>query len=214
MSELNGSVNMSGRGEGKIIICDFDGTLIKNNSFPDWVLFAARRSLLSFRFDIFFCVLFLLVKRKILRDINHDEFKRGIDGIDYPLSWGRDFCLRLKSGISEAVLDKILEVNLPVVILTAAPSCYGKYISTMFGFSIVDVYTSGFLNGVYCCNFGIKKLSRFNEVFQGVDYVLFSDHEDDFFLAKASRLFFLCNPTADAVDFYNKNGIEYFLIEG
>jgi len=198
-----------------LVVTDFDGTVIRKNSFPMWILFILKMSLKKRRWEVLFSVVFLLFKRKVFGIIDHSEFKRKINALDIPDAWALSFCLKLTGYLSGAVVEAIKGLNLPVVVTTAAPECYAKYIPDVLNFNVLAVLSSGVdsRTGLYVDNVREEKLNVFKNNFGVVDVVFFSDHQDDLCFAKFSKKFYLCNPKREALDFFEKESFCFAVVE-
>lgn len=108
---------------------DFDGTLIRINSFPYWIMFSGGYALISFKLGLFFKIINLLFERKIQHKISHVEFKRRL--IELPISensnqkFGNFLLFFVRKELKEE-LKKLHEQNHKIVISSAAPEVYLK----------------------------------------------------------------------------------------
>lgn len=196
-----------------VLVVDFDGTIYKGNSFPGWIIFCLRRSLVELRFRLLFRMALLLFLRKICRVISHEEFKHGINKISYPESWAYDFCCSLENGFDERVLRHISDFPLhPLVISTAAPWCYAKALVRCSRLKVISVISSAEVEGVFVNNYGPKKLEMTVDFlsragFSGMEIILFTDHHSDIHLARKSSITYLCNSDSKTLCLYKSNGV-------
>lgn len=118
----------------KVVCVDFDGTLIRTNSFPKWILFCLERSIKEMRLLLAVQLVTLLFLRKAMSSLSHVEFKKMINDLNYPEGWSEYFCKKLyKDYRSHAVFTKIKALDVDKVILTtAAPCCYAKSLAQVF----------------------------------------------------------------------------------
>lgn len=188
-----------------VTVADFDGALISRNSFSLWIKYAAIRSLTTCRFGLLLEILSLVVERKVLRRTRHDEFKREIDSLEYPADWARGFVLGLRVYLYADVLERLLEVSAgKVLIATAAPSCYARFLPELLPFPVRDVICSQLDGSRYIDNCGAVKrdrvCSRLSERGGNRDnFIFFTDHEDDLPTAQVSVRTYLCHPSTSAV---------------
>lgn len=208
----------------RCFLVDFDGTLVRVNSFPLWIKFCLRKSFLEFRYFLLAKIFFLLFLRKFFNLISHEVFKAKLDSFCYPPGWVHDFvsCLYEKNRV-DLVLDRINQLGSDcdmVLITTAAPSCYAKEISGFFYFNnintkVVSSYCSS--DGVYFDNYRGNKLTRIREIldFDSIsNFVLFTDSPDDLHLAEISSTIFLCNPTDKSLEEFSGHNLKVEVLRG
>lgn len=108
---------------------DFDGTLIRINSFPYWIMFSGGYALISFQFGLLGKIINLLFKRKIQHKISHSEFKKKL--VQLPISESSDqrFSTFLTNFVRKDLKKELTELyqkNHSIVISSAAPEVYLK----------------------------------------------------------------------------------------
>lgn len=188
-----------------VTVADFDGALISQNSFSLWIKYVAIRSLTSGRFGLLLKIFSLVVERKVLRSTQHVEFKRGIDSLEYPADWALGFVRKLRPYLHSDVLEKLRQVSAgDVLIATAAPSCYARFLPELLPLPVRDVICSQFDGARYIDNVGAVKrdrvCSRLSEFGGARDsFIFFTDHEDDLPTATVAVCTYLCHPTTAAV---------------
>lgn len=204
----------------KTIVVDFDGTLIRKNSFPNWIKFVLKSAINSFKFQIFFSVLSLLLRRKVLKNITHLEFKRRVDSLNYPSDWAKQFLKNLKASLSpkvyEAIENERRNDTRSLIVSTAAPECYARYIPEVFfeKQNILCVCSRHQEGQGYFNNFQANKAASLEELLESEPgFILFTDHSDDYELAKRCDFFYLCNPNETDLQFFMKMGISYKLVQ-
>src|SRR5690606_35383747 len=109
-----------------IAIFDFDGTLVGINSFPVWILFILKKSILNARFDIFIKILFLIFRRKLIFGFSHLEFKERLVLLINGL-WASEFADSIRNDkniVAWACMERHLQGGDLVVISSAAPLDY------------------------------------------------------------------------------------------
>ncbi|MBN8441473.1 MAG: haloacid dehalogenase-like hydrolase [Thauera sp.] len=195
-----------------LTVADFDGTLISGNSFPLWIRFVAVRSLTTFRFRLFVAITAAVLKRKIFCATQHGEFKRKVDSLSYPDGWAADFVNELRSRLHADVLGKMASVARgPVLIATAAPSCYARAVPAILPLPVCGVVCSQQEGADYIDNTGATKRDRICAGLSraGSDrgnFILFTDHEDDLPTAIAAVKTYLCHPSAAALQAFKPLG--------
>ena len=154
--------------------------------------------------------------RKVFNLISHESFKKSINNISYPLSWSEEFCQFVyKSFLANNIYNFILSQKYDqIFISTAAPGCYARSISKIFEFdgSKVKIVSSDKNNLKHFENSKINKYLNTFPLFNGKQYTLFTDHIDDFYLAKKSTKTFLCNPDKHSLREYKKTNIKIEII--
>ncbi len=178
-----------------VLICDLDGTLLRGNSFPLWILYLIggplpetglrRRVVLSLR------VQRLLLRRKLGR-IGHDHLMRGVQ-----LAWHDSGCatndlveerfLRLlrrwvRPGV-EALLRRIAAGEVDAILATAAAGEYANGLGRILGFRHI-LTTPCRLGPGETLNAGTRKLERvlaYLDARRWADrpLLLLTDHMDD-----------------------------------
>lgn len=108
-------------------VFDFDGTLIRINSFPYWVLFLIGFSVWKFRFFVAIKVCILLIHREILKSISHVDFKKALMEIPFTKAYHKNFAIFLSRFARKKLLNEleILHQNgHKITITSAAPEFY------------------------------------------------------------------------------------------
>lgn len=200
----------------QIICIDFDGTLIRGNSFPLWIKFVLKKSIRSGRFILFFYLGFILFLRKILGYLDHVSFKAKVDSINYPSSWAEEFCGDLfKQQLASEVMDKIHSLKASnFIVTTAAPACYAEAIPRWFLFDQVSptILSSHFRGDYYYDNYRKNKAALTLGIVDS-NYILFTDHIDDFSLAEQADQVFLCNPSNSCLKSYQNSSVQFVLLK-
>lgn len=201
----------------KIACVDFDGTLIRGNSFPKWILFSLIHSLREGRLVFFLQLFSLLLLRKGVPLLSHVEFKKRVNNLNYSKNWADDFCKKLyKEDISLAVFTQLKKLDVDkVVVTTAAPCCYAKSLAKQFAFEDVrfDILCSHLQEQDFYDNYREKKKAFTLNHIGDNEFILFTDHRDDITIARCAKEVFLCNPSPHNRDVYAEEGVQYNLIQ-
>lgn len=199
-----------------ILVSDFDGTLIRVNSFPKWILFVLKKSFLSFNLTLLFFVTVALVKRKFFSNISHLEFKQIIDGFDYPKGWSFEFVTIIFSKYkSEAVLSEIGKFSFEsLLITTAAPECYAQAIPFVLKKDNIEasILCSRMVDNEFVDNYQQQKKKLALKYIKDEEFIFFTDHYDDLALAKYAQTLYLCNPSARNKQVFDACELNYKII--
>jgi phosphoserine phosphatase len=178
-----------------VLIFDLDGTLLRCNSFPHWVLFLTigrlpglgprRRMALSLR------VIRLMLRRKI-GWMHHDELQRRLqvawqaataDGGKARTDRFEATLVRQLRPNVRSCLDLVAERQLDAVLATAAAADYAEALGRRLGFRHVLATRSGRLAGEPA-NAGAAKRQKVADFLCDIGWckrqrILFTDHIDD-----------------------------------
>jgi phosphoserine phosphatase len=178
-----------------LLICDLDGTILQNNSFPLWILYlmggrlpelgVRARLLLSLR------VQRLLLHRRLGR-IEHTRLMREVQHAWHLASHGAadSAAARVPALLRrrvrpefEPVLQQIAAGEIDAVLATAAAAEYARPLGLLLGFREV-LATPSRLPPDGALNHGAEKLRRVQEFLTGRQWtrrsrVLLTDHIDD-----------------------------------
>lgn len=188
------------------IVSDFDGTIIKKNSFPMWIKFVLARSAKEGRLFLFFSVLWLTFLRKVFKVLSHASFKSKIDDIQYPKEYSSDFMLKLEQFIVPQVINKLKEYDTTIIVSTAAPRCYACAISELlqqYSINASNVLSSHQIKNGYFDNYKKNKTLIFDSNDWEIE-VFFTDSLDDVSMISLSRAFYYCGEEVDFGDNQNK----------
>ncbi|WMO14773.1 HAD family hydrolase [Pseudoalteromonas piscicida] len=197
-----------------IIVCDFDGTLITKNSFPLWVKFLLKESLFDLNIRLFFSLIFLLVKRKLFRQ-THSDFKRSLMLLNLNEDYNKRFVLTLNKYVNCDVIDNLCDCDndTSIVISTAAPSNYAKYLDFILPVEIDKVFCSEICEGKFFENYAQAKVdSLYSYYGYAFNITAYTDHHEDIPLLLASHKAFLVNPSKESLIELSKVNIDYTLI--
>ncbi|MEZ8585580.1 HAD family hydrolase [Vibrio cyclitrophicus] len=61
--------------KNKIVVFDFDETILKKNSFTIWCRWLVKYYFFNFRVLLFLNLVYLILQRKVFRRLEHEEFK-------------------------------------------------------------------------------------------------------------------------------------------
>jgi phosphoserine phosphatase len=181
------------RDDTSVLICDLDGTILRANSFPLWILYLIagplpelglrRRAVLSLRAQT------LLLRRKLGR-IDHEQLMRGIQeawhdagGTDAAADRVPRLLRRLVRPMFEPLLHQIAVGRIDAVLATAAAGEYANVLGYQLGFRHV-LTTSCRLARHGALNVGRQKLLNVLEFLSDQGWaerplVLLTDHLDD-----------------------------------
>lgn len=189
----------------KIVVVDLDGCLCKINSFRYWLLFTFLFFLFSFRWTSlmkFNKYIFL----RIFRKSNRVEMKRDILSLteNMPRYFTVAFSGFLSLFVNRQVCSQIRRyenMNISVVLCTAAPSCYVHIFAEKFNFSqIFATPTISIKN--WKENIGQEKWESVVSYY-GNDVVLecvITDHHDDLPLLVHAKKRLLVGPTKGTLE--------------
>ena len=202
-----------------LLCLDFDGTLIKVNSFPKWVLFILQKLFFSFKYTLFFKIGILLLKRK-LGLTSHILFKQRLESVKYPNEWIDEFLdILLRKSINHHVMKEVNNLQSTVdkfIITTAAPCCYASRLSiamARYSSSEFDVLCSHIKESCLVDNYEFNKVHLVNKAYGSKNrIVLFTDSKDDLPLAEISEFVYLCNPDQPSLDIFKSKSIPFTLI--
>jgi len=200
------------------VVVDFDGTLITGNSFPSWIIFILRKSVYSLKLKTVLIVLGLLIRRKVLKNITHIQLKERVDSLSYPHLWGAQFMKELKKSESLKVYNGIqpyTESQSKILVSTAAPNCYAKYIPEVFfpDYHAECITSQRLEDKTYFNNFQSNKAAKIKEIIgESEKFALFTDHSDDYELAKFSSQLYLCNPKEKHLKHYKESGLKFTIL--
>lgn len=166
--------------KAEVAVVDLDGTLLRCNSFTEFVKFIFRRKP-SLRFQ-----LALIVLRRKLRLLSHSEAKQHILHLVAGKLHGGDinsFITRLHRYLNDDVVAFVSSCP-KKLLATAAPALYARPLGDSLGFDEVVATEIGGDE-----NKGEKKLDsvRKSGVTFGPGVAVVSDHSDDMPLFRANR---------------------------
>ena len=193
-----------------VVVFDLDGTILRANSFPRWVLFLIvgripgldrrRRALLSLR------TASLLLRRKLTR-ASHGEFLWRLQDVwrsacvrrgAAPAERFEAMLLRLVRTNMASVLELVASDRIDAVLATAAAEDYAMSLGRRLGFRHVLATASNRRQGDPA-NSGAQKreqvLALLDECgWRGRPIILFTDHVDDLPLMRDSTTVYWCGP--------------------
>lgn len=197
----------------KKVVFDFDGTLIRVNSFPKWVKFFAWSKFKNFEFATFSKIISLIFQRKILNSLRHEEFKKALMELPFAEHEANEFARILKSFEHPNVMGKLqqfLDEGYAVAISSAAPETYLKAYVKIAKLENVKVIGASISENKLILNHSINKIENLEEKgfikpTEKIE-VLFTDSEEDWPLAQRSHKTILVNPSEMTLSFYrNQN---------
>lgn len=196
----------------KVDIFDFDGTIIRKNSFPLWILFIMKKSITTFSPKVFILFSANLILRK-LNIITHEKLKHRLLLVDYPDSYNLEFMLSLRSSINKKVLKAIHTASNPLL-SSAAPLKYIKYVNIAFGVKFESIIGSKIDdNGNLFNNISNKKVISLKKTHphSSVDKI-FTDHHDDLPLIKIADQRFIVSPSKETMEILKRHKINFTTI--
>lgn len=196
--------------QNNIVLVDLDGTIIKYNSFPRWIIFILIRSILSLRLVLFFKVIFLSLLRKT-RLHSHELYKKKLISLNIPTKWNRVFSKIILKDINTDVVKLVenycLENNCRAVISSAAPVAYVTHLASISSFFNEDVFGSFVDNeGNLFNNIGVNKKEQ---VLSSIDCKvigIFTDHYLDF-SAVDDNVINVVNPKKSTLEYIKANKV-------
>ncbi|HCY63560.1 MAG TPA: hypothetical protein DHV59_12180 [Oxalobacteraceae bacterium] len=187
----------------KVVVFDFDGTVIPFNSFRIFLIFLLISLVVKLDIKSLFH-LFTSVKLKFLKKITHLEFKVRVIAVGEQLTNGSLmlFCDFLRMTSRPKILHEMMyyknNESYIVALCTAAPFLYMKHFSSSLGIDVLVAYGDPNLpwqQGVD--NTGQTKLSQLSRIL-GLEIAtldaMFSDHLDDLPLLQIAKRAVLVSP--------------------
>lgn len=194
---------------------DFDGTLIRINSFPYWIIFSSGYAFLTLRFKLFWKISVLLFKRKVQKKISHAEFKKELFLLGISDRSNQKFAFFLAFFERKSIVQELIKLNQErhsIVISSAAPEIYLKKTIEIIFPKIhheLWVYGSKIENGSLNDNYKEEKLRNLYKIqflSQGENLTnLFTDSWDDSPLAYHSETIVLISPSEKCRKKYTEN---------
>lgn len=194
---------------------DFDGTLIRINSFPYWILFSMFYALMSFKLGLFLRIINLLFKRKIQGKISHSEFKKKLIQLPISENSNQRFSSFLSNFIRADLKGELIQLyreNHSIVISSAAPEIYLKLtMQRIFPkiYNELSVIGSKLENEKLNDNYKEEKLINLYKIgFLNPEENLknlYTDSWDDSSLAFHSELIILISPKKNSQEKYVEN---------
>ena len=195
----------------RVVVCDFDGTLVRVNSFPLWVLSIAKGFLLEFRPFLSVKVVFLLVVRK-LGLVSHFDFKKNLVNLSRFLN--NDYVSSsLSRHVNDRVLDFLNSCEGTRVISSAAPLVYLEHTVDLIGAHVSHVIGSTFVGDDFFENYSENKVESLKQVCQDPkDVVVITDHYEDLPLMKIASKVYLVSPSEKTLRVVESAGIQYDIL--
>ncbi|WP_291118915.1 haloacid dehalogenase-like hydrolase [Empedobacter sp. UBA7248] len=186
----------------KKAVFDFDQTLINVNSFTKWVAFLLSKSFESGDYKLFYKVSIFFFRRKIIKTLSHQNFKKALIELDVKQDYYELFAIELSEYINQEVLNHLIELNqnnYKIAISSAAPENYLKeFVKKNIPTKEILVIGTIVENNVLNDNFGERKVVNlvkkgFLNPKKEFD-ILFTDSYDDFHLAELAKEIYLIFP--------------------
>lgn len=196
----------------KKVVFDFDGTLIRVNSFPKWVKFLLWKKLINFELLGFIQLSYLIFLRKILNKISHNEFKRKLilhhSDSEVCAAFAKKLTHELNQNVFE-LLKKHVKNNDVIAISSAAPQVYLQAFLDMIMNEKLWIIGSRIIDNNLTVNHQETKIHNL-EIHNFIDKnenfdCLYTDSLDDSSLANRADKIFLVNPDVESKSFYLKN---------
>lgn len=196
----------------KKVVFDFDGTLIRVNSFPKWVKFLLLKKLKNFEFLGFLQLSYFIFLRKILNKISHDDFKQKLILHYSDSKLCAEFAEKLTHELNQNVfeiLKKHVQNNDLIAISSAAPEVYLHAFFDIIMDEKLWIVGSQIHENKLIINHKDSKIHNLeihnfinkNENFD----CLYTDSLDDSSLANRAEKIILVNPNVESKSFYLKN---------
>lgn len=197
------------------ILFDFDKTIVSVNSFPLWVKYLLYRGMRELNICMVLRIFKLLVSRKILNHITHQDFKLELMRLPISDAWNDEFALKLLKKVNHevsAALNAHVQRGDVVVVSSAAPDIY---LVATIKHIVIGGFDSIAIIGASLTEVGINenyKASKVSNLYVGrilhpgelID-VLYTDSWDDLPLAEISKKIFLINPDEKSLEMYSAN---------
>lgn len=184
------------------LVLDLDGTLSSKNTFREWLFFLMTRGLPFSFFGAGLRVrLIATMLARVFRLIKHSEMKFQVLHIwaDFQSAHrvesdnlAEEFAERVVSSLQKntlAFLKLVHEKNLNVILATAAPEVYVRFLAGILGIEL-SISTPCILNKGWRETLGPRKRQLVTALLakQGVNsFVLMTDHSDDEPLCEVSK---------------------------
>lgn len=184
------------------VLFDFDGTLVRDNSFPHWVAFLVASGLIRGEPILSLRVATLVVRRKVLRRLTHEQFKASLIGLNVPATWDRRFLDKALARSNVAVFAKLRQHLLSgdtVWVSSAAPIRYLRGLKERLPAGDLRVLGAVVVDGKLVDN--SRELKAANLFSSGVFRdgaeldIVYTDSSDDIFCARRSLATVLVNPS-------------------
>lgn len=195
----------------KIMVCDFDGTLIQSNSFPVWMLSLVRGFWKERKFLAGAHVIALILFRK-LGLIGHREFKERSIVLAEHLE--NDYVSeKLSRMVNPSVLDLFNAFEGVRVISSAAPVSYLESTVKRIGADASRIFGSGFVSGEFFENYSENKVRSLKNAYgDDLEITLVTDHHEDLPLMKIASKTYLVSPSEETLRVVSENQVEFFRV--
>ncbi|MBY6105286.1 haloacid dehalogenase-like hydrolase [Ferrimonas balearica] len=191
----------------KVIVVDLDGTLVKVNTFPKWILHVLISSLLNLDFNTFHKFFLLLALRK-LGFISHHDFKFRLIDVGSDDSYNITFAKKIIRHINPNVIRKLGSNGVSYVLSTAAPSCYAHKIAELCDVNWYAVYCSEIRDGKFFENYGKNKVDCLVSDLGKVECLEFyTDHHEDLPMMQYSNSVTLVEPSMKTIEIAEQSNI-------
>lgn len=201
------------------IIVDLDGTLLRRNSFKEYLKFAAWQSLRQLRIDVIPRIAAWIAVRK-LRLITHSRLKQRLMRITEPIM-GPDELHKFANRLARHIHPKVLKLcrqmrqtNSAVILATAAPASYAALIAQ-------GVSLDGCIATPSSDTPDWRETVREEKRDQVLAFLqchelslcaIITDHRDDLPLMRAAKDIVLVSPNKKTLDAVNAEGLLYGII--
>lgn len=191
----------------KYAIFDLDGTFVRGNTFHLFLLYMVFSRHHNLNFFIRIKIVFFALLR-LFRVISHSVLKKNLLVLVFGRIDNNGLCYFVDEVISPRVscvcLREICSArnkNMRIVLATAAPELYAKYIAKKFGFDNLVATLTPCYNGSFVECIRQHKADRVGvEIGHSQVCLVYSDHHDDEPLYRISEHGFLVNPSSRTID--------------
>lgn len=181
----------------KAIVIDLDGTLVRTNTFSDYILYSCCEALCAMRLDIVFSLLYYICVRK-LRFISHAVMKYHILRCTSLFMQRYDRIARFVEKEIRCANDEVVTHLIEYksqgylsVLATAAPALYACALAERYGFeACVATPAAEIPLSQWQENKQEEKLRRVSELLEKHNAILdvvITDHDDDLPLLSANK---------------------------
>lgn len=184
----------------KKAVFDFDKTLVTINTFPLWIVFVIAYSVYNIDFKSSFVR--LLWKRKVMKSITHDQFKKELLKIDLHQNYHRVFSkilINFRNKNCEKRLIQLIDSGYMIAVSSAAPEHYlRETINRLFPNKRLVIIGANCIENCFSGNYKEGKVTnlirnRFISDTEEIEY-LYTDSFDDYALSLRAKKLILVSP--------------------
>jgi len=185
---------MPGTAMKRLVVFDFDETIISVNSFPLWVWFLIKRSFFNMHYRNIYHIMKVSIKRKIFKISTHAEYKKAIFDIEVNQKWFYDFAVYLERFERFSIFFTYLESNDQIIISSAADQRilrpFIEFLSVKYSIVFSDILGATYRDCQFIMNYRQEKVTNLIDrglLNDGRIDLLFTDSLDDLSCMKISN---------------------------